>query len=104
MELLLLASGMVVGTIGLLAGGGWMLGRSRERCPACNAKGLKLTGGSKASARTSEDPYSNGWSMEYTCTACGAQFARWKHGGLIPKEAWDRGVREAPPKATVVED
>ncbi|MFT3699080.1 MAG: hypothetical protein QM831_38395 [Kofleriaceae bacterium] len=101
MELLVFAGGLIVCTVGAIAGGGYLIGRRRELCPACNRKKLKVTGGVLASARV---PEGNGWSTEYTCDACSAKFARWKNGDLIPKEAWDRGVREAPPVATIVRD
>jgi hypothetical protein len=85
MELVLLAGVITFATTALYVAGGWLLTRSRSVCPACRAKKLE-----------------NVDANLYACEACGAEFVR-EPAGLVPREAWDRGMREPPAVAKVIE-
>jgi hypothetical protein len=97
-ELILVAGGLIAGVAGAYLGFGWLVSRSRHVCPACLAKKLATTGGALVNGKTT-----GGLESHYTCEACGAEFREINKAGLVPLEAWERGVREPPPVAIVRE-
>ena len=88
MELILVAGGLIAGVAGTYLGVGWLVTRSRLACPSCLAKKLATTGGALDETH-------------YKCEACGAECRQRGNDGLVPLEAWDRGVRSPPPVAIV---
>ena len=99
MELILVAGALIAGVAGTYVGLGWLITRSRGACPACRAKALRDTGLTHVS-----DATGGGWFNSYACEACSAEFRQWCKNGLVPLEAWERGVREPPPVAIIHED
>jgi hypothetical protein len=97
-ELFLVAGGLIAGVAGLYFGGGWLLTRFRGVCPACRAKALRDVGLSQV-----DRAGHGGYFHEYVCDACHSVFRQWMRNGLVPLEAWERGVREPPPVAIVRE-
>lgn len=98
MELILVAGGLIAGVAGAYFGAGWLITRSRPMCPACLAKKLATTGGARVNSDTG-----GGLESHYTCEACGAEFRELGNDGLVPLEAWNRGVRAPPPVAIIRE-
>jgi len=97
-ELILVAGGLIAGVAGMYFGGGWLLTRSRGVCPACRAKALRDIGLTKVYGGKG-----GGYYNEYACESCHSKFRQWMRNGLVPLEAWERGVREPPPVAIVRE-
>ncbi len=64
-----------------------------RRCPACLQKRLALVDGRKG-------PTESSWT-EYRCRGCNEAFRSRGQQGLVPLEAWERGMREPPPKMTM---
>ncbi|HEX7700872.1 MAG TPA: hypothetical protein VF403_09125 [Kofleriaceae bacterium] len=99
MELILVAGGLIAGVAGFYFGGGWLLTRHRNVCPACDAKKLETVGFTKVSPPSERGDHYN----SYTCEACGAEFRKWGNAGMVTREAWDAGAQEPPPVAIVRE-
>jgi hypothetical protein len=93
--------------VGLVCGGmtmymGAMIGvmRRRSKCPACGAKKLALV---QVTRGLEWPPQGRPLDLAmFRCEGCGARFGRQGNGSLIPKEAWDAGMRDGIPKATIV--
>jgi hypothetical protein len=98
-ELILVAGGLIAGVAGTYLGFGWLLTRSRGVCPACRAKALRDIGLTKVNSGAG-----GGYFNEYACDRCRSVFRQWMRNGLVPLEAWERGVREPPPVAIVREE
>lgn len=69
----------------------------RRRCPVCRRRSV---------AMRFTDGYSDGEThiVSYRCKhrSCRAEFRTHNGGPLIPRDAFDQGVREPVPQATVV--
>jgi hypothetical protein len=81
---------------------GAMIGvmRRRSKCPACGAKKLALV---QVTRGLEWPPQGRPLDLAmFRCEGCGARFGRQGNGSLIPKEAWDAGMRDGIPKATIV--
>jgi hypothetical protein len=99
MELVLVAGGIIAGVAGMYFGGGWLITRHRNVCPACRARKLETTGFTRVNP-----PSEHGSSYSsHTCEACGAEFRKWENAGMVTREAWDAGAREPPPVAIIRE-
>ncbi len=79
---------------------GVVLGRRRALCPGCDHKALAMTGGAIASRNTPPDQSAT-WA-EYECDHCHAQFVKPHGTGLMTRQAWIAGAKEAIPTAIVV--
>jgi hypothetical protein len=55
-----------------------------------------------ARRRGYDDDRATYFEVEYRCRSCSAELIRRDGGPLITKQAWQSGMREAPPAATVV--
>ena len=74
--------------------------RRRTKCPACGNKRLAMVSVTRGVVWP---PQGRPLDLQmYLCEGCGARFGRQGNGELIAKEAWDAGMRDAIPKATVV--
>ena len=77
---------MVAATIGIVAvGSRWF----RKRCPMCGKRAVVERAGVELDRAVA--PPTAFWQFE--CAACHARFASGDGRTLIPKDAWDAGVR-----------
>ena len=95
----LVALVLVVPTALKLAG--LVLGRRRALCPGCGHKALAMTGGAIAARIDESAQDSSTWS-EHECDHCHARFVKPLGTGLMSRQAWLAGAKEAVPTAIVV--
>ena len=81
---------------------GAVLGRRRQLCPGCNHRTLALTGGAVA-ARIDENAQDSATWTEYECERCQEQYVKPLRAGLMKRQTWLAGAKEAVPTAIVVE-
>lgn len=69
----------------------------RRPCPACSTRLLKMT------AHRRVVDLGETWSeTAYRCAGCGGEFMQRGRGSLVPRHAWDRGVRDGIPPARLL--
>lgn len=70
-------------------------------CPSCGARRLSETEWRKCTIIAESGEMFEGIERFYRCGGCSDQFAQLDGQGLVPLEAWARGVREPIPVAIV---
>ena len=72
----------------------------RPHCPVCVRRSAKLVARRRGYDR--DDGRATYFEARYACTSCSAELVQRDGGPLITKAAWEAGMRDAPPTATVV--